>query len=229
MNRSRSAGSQDLTDEVDARERAQFMLRMRARGIQDLTLLRALERAPRALFMPQRYQDVAARDIALPIGGGQTAPPPSIVAAMIEALDVKRSHSVFEIGAGTGYATALLSQMAGEVLAVERRRSLALEASARLEAFGVVSAGVAWADGLTPSREIGAFDRIIIHAVVDAPPEAVGALMSADGILVAVSVDEGGEQRIVGWSRGEEGAFVARDHGPARAFMPLAPGLTRGV
>jgi protein-L-isoaspartate(D-aspartate) O-methyltransferase len=218
-----------LTDEVDAKERAQFMLRMRARGIQDLTLLRALERAPRALFMPQRYQDVAARDIALPIGGGQTAPPPSVVASMIEALEVKRSHSVFEIGAGTGYATALLSQMAGEVLAVERRRSLALEASARLEAFGVVTAQVAWADGLSPSREIGPFDRIIIHAVIDAPPDGVGALMRADGILVAIGVDEGGEQRIVGWSRGGEGAFVARDCGPARAFMRLEPGLTRGL
>ena len=105
-----------MTDKADAEERAQFMLRMRARGIQDLSLLRALERAPRALFMPQRYQDIAARDIALPIGGGQTAPPPSIVAMMIEALHLNRAHSVFEIGAGTGYATALLSQLAGQVL-----------------------------------------------------------------------------------------------------------------
>src|SRR5271170_7655319 len=92
----------------EAEERAQFMLRMRARGIQDLSLLRALERAPRSLFMPQRYQDIAARDIALPIGCGQTAPPPSIVATMIAALDLTRAHSIFEIGAGTGYATALL-------------------------------------------------------------------------------------------------------------------------
>ncbi len=115
----------------DAEERAQFMLRMRARGIQDLGLLRALERAPRALFMPQRYQDIAARDIALPIGCGQTAPPPSVVAAMIAALNLNRAHNVFEIGAGTGYATALLSQLAGQIVSVERCQSLASTAMAR--------------------------------------------------------------------------------------------------
>src|ERR1700693_133309 len=108
------------------------MLRMRARGVGDLRLLRALERAPRSLFMPQRYADIAARDIALPIGCGQTAPPPSVLAAMIEALDVRREHRVYEIGAGTGYGTALLSQLAGEVLSAERCQSLALEAAARL-------------------------------------------------------------------------------------------------
>ena len=64
---------------IDAEERAQFTLRMRARGVSDIRLLRALERAPRALFMPRRYADIAAKDIALPIGCGQTAPPPSVV------------------------------------------------------------------------------------------------------------------------------------------------------
>ncbi len=84
----------------EAEERIQFMLRLRARGIRDLRLLRALERAPRSLFMPQRYADVAARDIALPIGGGQTSPPPSVVAAMIEALDPPPRGRVLEVGAG---------------------------------------------------------------------------------------------------------------------------------
>src|SRR5579863_5334214 len=105
------------------------MLRMRARGIQDLALLRALERAPRALFMPQRYGDIAARDIALPIGCGQTAPPPAMVAAMIEALALEPHHDVLEVGAGTGYATALIAQLAREVTTLERCQSLALEAA----------------------------------------------------------------------------------------------------
>ena len=120
----------------EAEERIQFMLRLRARGIRDLRLLRALERAPRSLFMPQRYADVAARDIALPIGGGQTSPPPSMVAAMIEALDPPPRGRVLEVGAGSGYATALLAQLSGEVVSLERRRTLALEAAARLSAFG---------------------------------------------------------------------------------------------
>src|SRR5580658_998009 len=104
----------------ESEERAQFMLRMRARGVGDLRLLRALERVPRAMFMPQRYADICSRDIALPIGCGQTAPPPSIVAAMIAALDLEPDARVLEVGAGSGYAAALLAQLAGEVIALER-------------------------------------------------------------------------------------------------------------
>ena len=116
------------------------MLRMRARGIGDLRLLRALERAPRALFMPQRYADIAARDIALPIGCGQTAPPPSIVAAMIEALDAeRRARGCSRSATGTGYAAALLAQLAAEVVSLERCQTLALEAAERLEAFGLAN------------------------------------------------------------------------------------------
>lgn len=213
----------------DAEERAQFMLRMRARGIQDLSLLRALERAPRSLFMPQRYQDIAARDIVLPIGCGQTAAPPSVVAAMIEALSLNRAHSVFEIGSGTGYATALLSQLAGQVLSVERCQSLALEASTRLTSFGVVNAQVAWADGLSPSVHVGRFDRILIHGLIEGPPDGFLELLSADGVLVAAAQTGGREQRIIRLSRDSEGRFVAADQGPARSFMRLVEGLTRGL
>ena len=78
---------------AESEERAQFTLAMRARGINDLGLLRALERAPRALFMPPRFADIAGRDIALPIGCGQTSPPPSIVAAMIAALELEARAS----------------------------------------------------------------------------------------------------------------------------------------
>jgi protein-L-isoaspartate(D-aspartate) O-methyltransferase len=218
-----------LSDNSDAAERAQFMLRMRARGVQGLGLLRALERAPRSLFMPQRFQDIAARDIALPIGCGQTAPPPSVVASMIEALGVDRAHSVFEIGSGTGYATALLSQLAGQILSAERRQSLALEASARLTAFGVDNAEVVWADALSPNQHIGQFDRILVHGLIDGSADRLTALLTADGVLVAAEADEGGRQRIVRLARDGEGLFSASGHGPARSFMPLVEGLTRGI
>src|SRR5579871_5373729 len=94
----------------DAEERAQFTLAMRARGINDLGLLRALERAPRALFMPQRFADISGRDIALPIGCGQSSPPPSVLAAMIAAAGIRASDRVCEVGTGSGYCTALLAQ-----------------------------------------------------------------------------------------------------------------------
>ena len=206
------------------------MLRMRARGIQHLALLRALERAPRALFIPQRYSDMSARDIVLPIGCGQTAPPPSIVAAMIQVLGVEKSHRVLEIGTGTGYATALLAQLAGQVLSLERCQSLALEASARLETFGVNNAEVVWADALAAGPAAGRFDRIIVHGLIDAGQHSLFDLLAEDGVLVAVMADESaGDQRIVRLARGADGALAPSEHGPARAFMALVPGLTRGL
>ena len=212
----------------DAEERAQFMLRMRARGIQDLALLRALERAPRALFIPQRYSDMSARDIVLPIGCGQTAPPPSVLAMMIQVLNVKKNHSVFEIGTGTGHATALLAQLASNVLSVERCQSLALEASARLEAFGVRNAQVAWADGLAPTQGIGRFDRIIVHGLIEADQKPLFEHLGDEGVLVGVMADDA-EQRIVRLSRGLDGELVASDQDPARSYMALVPGLTHGL
>jgi protein-L-isoaspartate(D-aspartate) O-methyltransferase len=224
------AGGIELGAPSDAEERAQFMLRMRARGIQDLGVLRALERAPRALFIPQRYSDMSARDIVLPIGCGQTLPPPSVVAAMIQVLDIDRSHSVLEIGAGTGYATALLAQLASQVLSLERCQTLALEASARLEAFGLKNAQVAWADGLATDPGAGRFDRIIVHGLIEASHEGLFDLLAESGALVAVMSDDGSrDQRIVRLARGADGALVPSEHGPARAYSALVPGLARGL
>ena len=214
----------------EAEERAQFMLRMRARGIGDLRLLRALERAPRSLFMPQRYADIAARDIALPIGCGQTAPPPSIVAAMIESLDVKPGSRVLEIGGGSGYASALLAQMGGQILSLERCQTLAVEAAERLAAFGLGNVRVAFADGLDFRGDGAEYDRILVHALIEAPATRLLDMLAPGGALVAAMVDEDARgQRIVRLARGQGGAIAAGARGPARTFMPLAAGLARAL
>jgi protein-L-isoaspartate(D-aspartate) O-methyltransferase len=220
-----------LTVGAEAQDRAQFMLLMRARGVRDLELLRALERAPRALFMPQRYGDIAGRDIALPIGCGQTAPPPSLVATMIERLTLEPHHRVLEIGAGTGYATALIAQLAREVFSLERCQSLALEAATRIEAFGVSNARVAWADALSPRVAEGSFDRVIVHALIEEPFNRFTDLLSEDGLLIAAYMAEregGREQRLVKMTRrGDD--FDVVDAGAARSLAPLVQGLTRGL
>ena len=220
----------EAVGDLEAEERAQFMLRMRARGVGDLRLLRALERAPRSLFMPQRYADMALRDLALPIGCGQTAPPPSIVAAMIEILDVKAGSRVLEIGTGAGYATALLAQLAGEVLSLERCQTLALEAAERLQAFGLTNVRVVWADGLDFDPGETRFDRLLVHALVEAPAPGLTAALAPGGALVAAMIDETlGEQRIVRLARDSTGEIAASAHGPARAFSALAPGRARAL
>ncbi len=213
--------------ETEARERAQFTLRMRQRGLSDVRVLRALERTPRSFFVPQRYADIAARDIALPIGGGQTAPPPSTVAAMIEALKLEPTHRVLEIGAGSGYATALLSQIAAEVVSLERSQSLAVEAAARLTAFGLGNVRVVHADGLAPEAALGRFDRVIVHALIEPPAPRLTRWLNPGGVLTAAIIDEEA-QRIVRLRLTAEGV-QAEALGAVRTLTPLVVGLMRAL
>jgi len=215
---------------TESEERAQFTLAMRAGGINDLRLLRALERAPRALFMPPRFADISGRDIALPIGCGQTSLPPSIVAAMIAALDLKPADRVCEIGTGTGYCAALLAQLADSIVSLERFQTLALEASARIKAFGLANVAVHWADGFDHHLSGELFDRVLIHGLIEPPGEKFRRLMAPGGILVAVIAGPGrGEQRIIRLTGDMNGAAKAEDLGPARAMRPLEHGLARAL
>jgi protein-L-isoaspartate(D-aspartate) O-methyltransferase len=215
---------------AESEERAQFTLAMRARGINDLSLLRALERAPRALFMPPRFADMSPRDIALPIGCGQTSPPPSIVAAMIAALNVKPEHRVCEIGTGTGYCAALLAQLANTIVTLERFQTLAVEATARIKAFGLANVTVTWADGFEHHASGERYDRVLVHGLIEPPAEAFRRLIRPGGVLVAV-VDgpERAEQHIVRLSDAASGAGDAADMGPARAMRPLERGLAHAL
>jgi protein-L-isoaspartate(D-aspartate) O-methyltransferase len=214
--------------ETETRERAQFTLRMRQRGLSDIRVLRALERTPRSFFVPQRYADIAARDIALPIGGGQTAPPPSTVAAMVEALKIGPTHRVLEIGSGSGYATALIGQLAAEVVSLERCQSLAVEAAARLRAFGLENVSVVFADGLAPEAVEGRFDRVIAHALIEPPAPRLTRWLEHGGALVAAIADEEA-QRIVRLKLGPESEIQAEALGAVRTLTPLVVGLMRAL
>ena len=179
-----------------AEAKAAFYLRMRARGIEDLAMLRAFELVPRHLFVPHRYRDLAARDLALPIGCGQTLNEPWFVARMIAALRVERAHRVLEIGAGTGYATAILAHLASNVVALERYQSLAIAAQARLAELGVTNAAVDWGDGLAAPKQVDLFDRIIVHGVLDQQGERLTDRLAEDGIMICARPCAGG-QRVV--------------------------------
>ena len=178
--------------------------------------------------MAQRYADIAARDIALPIGGGQTAPPPpSTVAQMIEALGVQSHHRVLEIGAGSGFATALLATLGGEVVALERSPTLAAEASARLAAFGANNVTVLHADGLASGAVEGPFDRVLVHALIEPPAPRLTRWLAEDGALVAALADED-VQRVVRLVATPQG-LQADAFGVLRTLTPLAAGLMRAL
>ena len=185
MGKSRSlAIAEENAAAARAEEKAAFLLRLRSGGIRDLDLLRALEKVPREMFVPHRFVDLARRDLVLPIGCGQTLSEPSLVARMIAALDVGPDHRVLEIGTGSGYATAILAELAAQVVSVERFQTLALAARLRLERLGKQNAEIVFADGLTLPASAGLFDRILIHARLESLPSSLAVLLSEEGRIV---------------------------------------------
>lgn len=169
----------DLTLEA----RAALALQLRSANVRDVRIMRAIELAPRSLFAPHRFRDLACRNIALPIGCGQSMPAAADIAWRVEALEVAPSHRVLEVGSGSGYATTVLSLLALEVESVERFETLAVAAARRLESLGVANARVSCADGFAPARSAGLYDRIIVHAAVDVAPAPLLEALKPDGVL----------------------------------------------
>src|ERR1700752_2094039 len=120
---------------------------LRARGIRDERVLDAMARVPRHEFAPQRYRDQAYEDHPLPIGEGQTISQPYIVAVMLEALALSPADRVLEVGTGSGYVTALLAELAGQIFSVERHAELAYAARKLLAAFGYTNVKAIVGDG----------------------------------------------------------------------------------
>jgi protein-L-isoaspartate(D-aspartate) O-methyltransferase len=209
----------------EAQNKAAFLMALRARGIQDLSLLRALEIVPREIFVPHRFADLARKPIALPLRCGQVLPEPWLTARMIEALGPLLQHRVLEIGTGSGYATALLARLAREVLSIERFQSLAIEAEARLAQLGITNAAVAFGDGLAISPQLGPFDRIIVQGLLHEIPENLIAALDDDGVLVAARPDPNSQshQHIARIARNAAGAIDETPVCPCR-LPALLPG-----
>lgn len=216
-----------LAQEVEAgsaaAETAAFLMDLRARGVRDLAVLRAMEGVPRTLFAPARCADLARADVSLPIPCGQTMLAPSHVALLLAALAPKPGQRVLEIGTGSGYVTALLARLAGEVVSLERYRGLAIAAAERLGALALTHVAVMHRDGLADLADLGAFDRILLTGSVASLPPGLLTALGPEGILVAaVRMEEGG--CLVSVRRSETGAFQ-ETRGAALRLPPLAEGL----
>ena len=143
---------------------------------------------------------------------------------MVAALAVERTHRVLEIGAGTGYATAILSHLAADIIALERYQSLAIAAQARLAALGIDNAAVVWGNGLALPVALEPFDRIIAHGVLDPVPEAIAGHLTEGGVLVCARSTVAGPA-IVRLVKSSDGAAFAETPLGACALTPLLPGL----
>jgi protein-L-isoaspartate(D-aspartate) O-methyltransferase len=206
-------------------EKMMFQLNLRRRGISDQAVLRALEEVPREAFVGEADRADAYRDSALGIACGQTISQPFVVAYMTEQLQLQKQHRVLEIGAGSGYQAAVLSKLAGKVLTVERFRTLADTARARLEKLGFDNVEVMLGDGFDLPANIGPFDRIIVTAaMVEIPPNLTDRL-ETDGILIAPVGPQHGVQTLVRIVKTAAG-LERRELVDVR-FVPALPGIAR--
>jgi protein-L-isoaspartate(D-aspartate) O-methyltransferase len=205
---------------------AAFILALRARGIRDTGVLRAMELVPREIFAPRRFADLARTDVALPLPCGQTMTSPGTVAIMLVALGVGNGQRVLEIGTGSGYVTALIARLSGQVVSVERFATLAESATEHLKVAQTRGARVEIGDGLA-QRPRERFDRIVLNGACLTIPEAVTALLAPGGRLVgALTVD--GLPRLVRMERLVDGAFH-QDIGPPLRLSPLASGVASAL
>jgi protein-L-isoaspartate(D-aspartate) O-methyltransferase len=187
--------------------------------IRDTRVLEAMRSVPRHAFVPEALQGRAYGDHALPISGSQTISQPYIVARMTELLEINNESRVLEIGAGSGYQTAILAKIAGQVYSIERIASLAREAQSRIRQLNIYNATVKCFDGTLGWAANAPYDGILVAAGGPTVPEPLVAQLKVGGRLV-VPVGETREcQRLVRVVKGETG-YKQEDHG-ACAFVPL--------
>jgi protein-L-isoaspartate(D-aspartate) O-methyltransferase len=206
-------------------EKMKFQLNLRRRGISDQAVLRAMEEIPRDMFVEPADRADAWRDSALGIACGQTISQPFVVAYMTEQLQVRAEHRVLEIGTGSGYQAAILSRLCRRVLTIERYRTLADSARARLKKLGCDNVEVMLGDGFDIPADAGNFDRIIVTAAMEQVSEALTDRLEPGGILIAPVGPHHGTQTLVRVVRTDTG--LDRKALVDVRFVPALPGIAR--
>lgn len=191
---------------------------LRAGGIRDLAVLRAFDLVPRHLFVPTGIQHRAYEDASLPIGNGQTISQPSTHARYLELLALTGQERVLEIGTGSGYQTALLAQLAGQVFSVERVTALLDKARVVLREAGVRNVSLLSGDGTLGWREYAPYDAILVTAASPTVPEPLAAQLAEGGRMLIPLGGREAQVLTVITRRGD--TFARQDVAPAR-FVPL--------
>jgi len=170
--------------EIDPRA-IELLMALRTQGITDAGVLSAIERTPREVFVEEAFEHAAYNNTALPIACGQTISQPFVVALSTEALELGPNLRVLEIGTGSGYQAAVLSQLCRRVYSVERHKPLLLEAERRFKALRIENIATRLGDGFLGWPEQAPFDRILFTAAVPEIPAVVSEQLKPGGILVA--------------------------------------------
>ncbi|MFL6756030.1 MAG: protein-L-isoaspartate(D-aspartate) O-methyltransferase [Sphingomicrobium sp.] len=191
-----------------------------ARGLDDPALLAAFRAVPREDFISGDYADYAYQDSPLPIESGQTISQPYIVALTIYAAGIGPGDKVLEVGAGSGYAAAVIGQIAGKVIAVERHHELVELARQRMKRLGYDNVEVVEGDGTLGWPEGAPFDAIVAAASGSHVPQSWLAQLKPGGRIVMPLGDPGGSQSLVKVTKQEDGSLKREDLGGVR-FVPL--------
>src|SRR5690348_1131613 len=193
---------------------------LRRRGIADQRILDAFLAVPREAFVSAGYAHLAYGDHPLPIEAGQTISQPYIVALMIEAADIRAGDKVLEVGAGSGYAAAVISRIAERVVAIERQHDLVEVARERLQRLGYDNIETVEGDGTKGCRDHAPFDAILAAASGSHVPRPLVEQLAPNGRIVMPVGEPGWVQELVKVTKQEDGILRQENLGEVR-FVPL--------
>ncbi len=210
-------------DEPAAERKMRFLFALRSKGVTDARVLTAMERIDRGHFVRGIFAERAYEDMPLPIACGQTISQPSVVGLMTQALHVQPRDTVLEVGTGSGYQAAILSQLARRVYTIDRHRRLVREAGDIFRDMGLVNVVAMTADGSFGLPDVAPFDRIIVTAAAEDPPGPLLSQLKIGGIMVVPVGQSDAVQSLIKVTRHETG--YEYEELRAVRFVPLVEGL----
>ena len=213
----------DPTSGPLAERKMRFLFALRTRGVTDSRVLTAMEKIDRGLFVRGTFADRAYEDMPLPIACGQTISQPSVVGLMTQALQVNPRDTVLEVGTGSGYQAAILSQLARRVYTVDRYRRLVREAGELFRQLDLVNITTITADGSHGLPDQAPFDRILVTAAAEDPPGPLLEQLKPGGIMVVPVGQSDAVQALIKVTRTQSG-FDYEELRPVR-FVPLVEGI----
>lgn len=216
-------GPEDRSASELAERKMRFLFALRSRGVTDTRVLTAMEKIDRGLFVRNVFADRAYEDMPLPIACGQTISQPSVVGLMTQALQVNPRDTVLEVGTGSGYQAAVLSQLARRVYTVDRYRRLVREASELFRQLDLVNITAITADGSHGLPDQAPFDRILVTAAAEDPPGPLLEQLKPGGIMVVPVGQSDAVQALIKVTRTPDGLDY-EELRPVR-FVPLVEGI----
>jgi protein-L-isoaspartate(D-aspartate) O-methyltransferase len=207
----------------EAERKMQFLFALRSKGVTDKRVLSAMEKIDRGHFVRGHFETRTYEDMPLPIACGQTISQPSVVGLMTQALKVDARCKVLEVGTGSGYQAAILSQLSRRVYTVDRFKRLVVEANRIFQHLDLSNITAFTADGSFGLPEQAPFDRILVTAAAEDPPGPLLAQLKIGGIMVLPVGQGQAVQSLIKVTRLEKG-FDYHEIRPVR-FVPLLEGL----